>query len=348
MAVEFGVVIPTWGAFGDPDRIRALIVRAEELGFSSVWVGDHLFLPDYAIEYSPANWYEALACCFVGMGMTERIRFGTDVLVSPYRDPRLLAKMAATADRLSGGRLTLGMGVGFLEGEFRALGAPDYAQRGAVTDEYLEVMRRLWETHGEVGYAGKHIAFEPAHFLPKPLQCPLPLWVGGNGRRGMRRAALLGDGWHPLFPSPAQYAEGRAFIEELRAERGLGIFSFSYSCPETRLLDDPSSIPRGTSYAGYAGGKGLPDDYAYAPAPPTAKDGRLLFIGTAEQVGGDIQALVDAGVEHFVLRFWTGNASLGVEDSIEQMERFVAGVMPRFGALPNATKGPALHSDSRE
>ncbi len=349
VVVEFGVVIPTWGAFGDPEKIRALIVRAEELGFSSVWVGDHLFLPDYAIELSPANWYEALACCFVGMGMTEQIRFGTDVLVSPYRDPRLLAKMAATADRLSGGRLTLGMGVGFLEGEFRALGAPDYAQRGAVTDEYLEVMRRLWETHGEVGYAGQHIAFEPAHFLPKPLQSPLPLWVGGNGRRGVRRAALLGDGWHPLFPSPAQYAEGRAVIEKLRAERGLGEFCFSYSCSETRLLDDPASIPRATSYAG---GEGLPDDYAYAPAPPTANDGRPLFIGTAEQVGGDIQTLVDAGVEHFVLRFWAGNAALGVEDSIEQMERFVADVMPRFGtstnALRNALKGPASHVNSRE
>ncbi|MBW1885731.1 MAG: LLM class flavin-dependent oxidoreductase, partial [Deltaproteobacteria bacterium] len=263
--------------------------------------------------------------------------------------PRLLAKMAATADRLSGGRLTLGMGVGFLEGEFRALGAPNYAQRGAVTDEYLEVMRRLWETHGEVGYVGKHIAFEPAHFLPKPLQSPLPLWVGGNGRRGVRRAALLGDGWHPLFPSPAQYAEGRAVIEKLRAERGLGEFCFSYSCPETRLLDDPASVPRATSYAG---GEGLPDDYAYAPAPPTANDGRPLFIGTAEQVGGDIQTLVDAGAEHFVLRFWAGNAALGVEDSIEQMERFVADVMPRFStstnALRNASKGPARHANSTE
>jgi len=247
--------------------------------------------------------------------------------------------MAATADRLSGGRLTLGLGVGFLEGEFRALGAPDYAQRGAVTDEYLEVMRRLWETEGEVGYTGKHIAFAPAHFLPKPLQCPLPLWVGGNSRRGMRRAALLGDGWHPLFPSPPQYAAGRSYIEALRAELGLENFSFSYSCPATRLLDEPAAISRGTrhtGHTGYAGARGLPDDYAYAPAPPVAKDGRPLFIWTAEQVGGDIQALISAGAEHFVLRFWAGDASLGVEDSIDQMERFVAGVMPRFAAVASA------------
>ncbi|MBW2497002.1 MAG: TIGR03619 family F420-dependent LLM class oxidoreductase [Deltaproteobacteria bacterium] len=326
MAVEFGVVVPTWGAFGDPEKIRRLILHAEELGYASVWVGDHLFLPDYAIHLSPDNWYEALACCLVGMGMTERIRFGTDVLVAPYRDPRLLAKMASTADRLSGGRLTLGMGVGFLEGEFRALGA-DHARRGAVTDEYLSVMRRLWETEGEVGFTGEHIAFEPAHFLPKPLQSPLPIWVGGNGRRGMRRAASLGDGWHPLFPSPEAYAEGRAFIETLRADRAGEPFTFSYSCPETRIVDDAAAIPAST---GYAGTEGMPDDYVYAPSPPVAEDGRPLFIGTAEQVGGDLAALVAAGVEHFVLRFWAGDPAKGIEDSMDQMERFVERVRPRF------------------
>jgi alkanesulfonate monooxygenase SsuD/methylene tetrahydromethanopterin reductase-like flavin-dependent oxidoreductase (luciferase family) len=296
MAVEFGVVVPTWGAFGDPAKIRRLIVHAEELGYASAWVGDHLFLPDYAIHLSPDNWYEALACCLVGMGMTERIRFGTDVLVTPYRDPRLLAKMASTADRLSGGRLTLGMGVGFLEGEFRALGA-DHARRGAVTDEYLSV------------------------------KSPLPIWVGGNGRRGMRRAASLGDGWHPLFPSPGAYAEGRAFIETLRADRAGQPFTFSYSCPETRIVDDAASIPAST---GYAGTEGMPDDYVYAPAPPVAEDGRPLFIGTAEQVGDDIEALVAAGAEHFVLRFWAGDPAKGIEDSMDQMERFVAHVRPRF------------------
>jgi probable F420-dependent oxidoreductase len=327
LAVEFGVVIPTWGAYGEPERIRRLIVRAEELGFASAWVGDHLFLPDYAIELSPANWYEALTCCLVGIGMTERIRFGTDVLVAPYRDPRLLAKIAATADRLSGGRLTLGMGVGFLEGEFHAMGTPEYAKRGAVTDEYLQVMRLLWETEGEVGHAGEFVSFPPAHFLPKPLQSPLPLWIGGNGKRGIRRAALLGDGWHPLFPSPSRYAEGRRAIEGLRGDRGLEGFTFSYSCPETRIVAASESTPRST---GYAGGEGQPDDYAYAPAPPSREDGRPFFIGTAAQLGDDIETLVDAGARHFVLRFWAGDGSVGIEDSLEQMERFVEDVMPRF------------------
>ena len=328
MALEFGVVVPTWGAFGDAQKIRQLILRAEALGYASVWVGDHLLLPDYAVGLSPPNWYEALSCCLVGLGMTERIRFGTDVLVTPYRDPRLLAKMAATADRLSGGRLTLGMGVGFLEGELRALGA-DPALRGEITDEYLAVMRRLWETAGAVGFAGKHLRFEPVHCEPKPLQRPLPLWIGGNGRRGQRRAALLGDGWHPLFPTPDQYAEGRAFIEKLRAEQGLGPFRFSYSCPETRIVDHPAAIPVST---GYAGRDQLPPDYAYAPPPPTDETGRPFFIGTAEQVSGDLRRLEAAGAEHFVLRFWAGNPDAGISDSIEQMERFAERVMPGFAS----------------
>jgi probable F420-dependent oxidoreductase len=327
VGLEFGVVIPTWGPFGDPEKIRTLIREAESLDYASAWVGDHLFLPDYAIHLSPANWYEALSCCLVGIGMTKRIRFGTDVLVAPYRDPRLLAKMAATADRLSGGRLTLGMGVGFLEGEFAAMGSPDYAKRGAVTDEYLEVMRLLWESEGQVGFEGEHIAFAPAHFAPRPCQKPLPLWVGGNGPRGLRRAAALGDGWHPLFPSVEDYAAGVQTIEVLRAGRGLEGFTFSYSCPETRLLDANSPASPGT---GYAGLPDLPDDYVYAPPPPTTKSGRPYFIGTSEEVGDDIEALANAGVEHFVLRFWAGDPERGIEDSLDQMLRFARDVKPRF------------------
>lgn len=326
MSVEFGVVVPTWGAFGDAAKIRRLVLRAESLGFASVWVGDHLLLPDYAVHLSPANWYEAMSCCLVGLGWTSTIRFGTDVLVAPYRDPRLLAKMAATADRLSDGRLTLGLGVGFLEGELRALGS-DPRRRGEITDEVLVVLRRLFESEGPVGHAGPHVRFEPVHFAPKPLQRPLPLWVGGNGRRGQRRAALLGDGWHPLFPTPEQYAAGRDYILGLRAEQGLGAFRFSYSCPECRIVDGPASMPKET---GYAGLEGLPPDYAYAPPPPRHPDGRPYFIGTADQLEGDLRSLAAAGAEHFVLRFWAGNPAAGIEDSLDQMERFATRVLPRF------------------
>jgi probable F420-dependent oxidoreductase len=335
VAIEFGVVIPTWGAFGETSRIRRLIEEAEALGYASAWVGDHLLLPDYALPLSPANWFEALSVCLVGLGWTERIRFGTDVLVAPYRDPRLLAKLAATADQLSGGRLTLGLGVGFLEGELRALGQ-DPAQRGAITDEVLQVLRLFFESEGPVGFEGRHFRFEPVHFAPKPLQRPLPLWVGGNGRRGQRRAALLGDGWHPLFPTPEQYAEGHAFIRALRAEHGLGPFRFSYSCPETRIVEDSTAIPAST---GYAGRESLPPDYAYAPPPPCDRKGRPLFVGTAEQLIGDLRQLEAAGADHFVLRFWAGDPGRGLDDSLDQMRKFAERVFPAFG-LP----APALTS----
>jgi probable F420-dependent oxidoreductase len=327
MSVAFGVVVPTWGAFGDPGKIRRLVTEAETLGFASIWVGDHLLLPDYATALSPANWYEAVSCCLVGLGWTERIRFGTDVLVAPYRDPRLLAKMAATADRLSGGRLLLGLGSGFLEGELRALGV-DPAERGAITDEVLRVMRRLFEQEGPVGFAGRFFCFDPVHCEPKPLQSPLPLLVGGNGVRAQRRAALLGDGWHPLFPTPGQYAEGRAAISRMRAEGGReGPFTFSYSCPETRLVDAGSAVPRSTGYAGLGE---LPPDYAYAPAPPRDASGRPLFVGSVEQVTADLRSLVEVGVEQFVLRFWAGDPAAGLEDSLDQMRRFASEVAPRF------------------
>lgn len=328
MSIEFGVVVPTWGSFGDPEKIRRLILAAESLGFASVWVGDHLLLPDYAVHLSPANWYEAMSCCLVGLGWTSKIRFGTDVLVAPYRDPRLLAKMAATADRLSGGRLTLGLGVGFLEGELRALGT-DPRRRGEITDEVLVVMRRLFESEGPVGHEGAHFRFDPVHFAPKPLQRPLPLWVGGNGLRGQRRAALLGDGWHPLFPTPDQYIQGRARILALRAEHGLDTagYGFSYSCPECRILDAPAEQAK---ESGYAGLDGLPPDYAYAPPPPRHPDGRPYFIGTAEQVAADLESLAAAGAEHFVLRFWAGDPAAGIEDSLDQMHRFAEQVRPRL------------------
>lgn len=340
MAIEFGVVIPTWGSFGDTPKIRRLIEAAEALGYASAWVGDHLLLPDYAVHLSPANWFEALSCCLVGLGWTERIRFGTDVLVAPYRDPRLLAKMAATADQLSGGRLTLGLGVGFLEGELRALGS-DPAQRGAITDEVLQVMRLLFESEGPVGFQGRHFNFDPVHFAPKPCQRPLPLWVGGNGRRGLRRAALLGDGWHPLFPTPEQYAEGSATIRALRAERGLGPFRFSYSCPETRIVDDPQAISASTGYAGLAS---LPPDYAYAPPPPRDAKGRPLFIGTAEQLIDDLRRLEAAGAEHFVLRFWAGDPRAGIEDSLDQMQKFAERIFPAFGLPTPALSARALNA----
>ena len=329
MTTQFGVVIPSWGAGGDAGAIRELIIAAEDLGFTTAWFADHLLLPDYAIALSPANWYEALSCCIYGMGLTSRIRFGTDVLVAPYRDPRLLSKMAATADRLSGGRLTLGLGVGFLRGEFEALEAQSYARRGDVTDEYLRVLRLLFESEGVTSFKGEFLEFKDVHVAPPPVQRPLPLWVAGNGRRALRRAALLGDGWHPLFPSIEEYRVGARAITALRGERGTSDFTFSYSCSETRITDASPKTDGSEPYT-YADMGELPDDYAYAPPAPRTKDGRALFVGTEEQITDDIRALVDAGVQQFALRFWSGDPAFGPDRFILQLRRFAEQIAPSF------------------
>lgn len=297
--MRFGVVIPTYDDFADPDVLRQLICEAEALNYDSAWFGDHIVVPGYAVRQTDSQWYEALSCALFGMGLTSRIAFGTDVLVAPYRSPILLAKMAATAAELSGGRLALGLGVGYLKGEFEALGIPPFNRRGHVTDEYLRVMRLLLRSNGPVSYAGEWIKFHDVHFGPVPAKAP-PLLVGGNHDRAIERAARLGDGWHPLFISPERYAEGRARIEAIRAREGLTSrpFTYSYSCPQTRLLERGEPPP-----AVFVQKLDAPSDYDYVPDPGRTPDGRQRFIGTAEQLRDDIEAFAAAGADQIVLRF---------------------------------------------
>jgi probable F420-dependent oxidoreductase len=325
--VQFGVVIPNHGPFGDRVAIRDLLQAAEALGYHTAWFGDHVVIPDYASQLSHPRWFDALSCCIFGAGATTRLRFGTDVLVLPYRNPVVLSQLVASADQLSDGRLTLGVGVGYISGEFAALDTPPYAERGAVTDEYLDVLRALWQSDGPVSFHGRYISFDDVHAAPPPLQTPFPLWVGGNGARALRRAALRGTGWHPLFPTPEQYAEGRARILAIRAEAGLAAepFSFGYSCPGVTVLDEGAPRAKPLSYDDFPG---IPDEYKYAPPFPAAPDGRVRFVGTPDELAADVRAYADAGVEHLALRFWTADPNATVDDVLGQFERFQALVAP--------------------
>ena len=312
----FGVVLPTYGAWVEGPLVRDLVQAAEDLGYAQVWFPDHVVIPDYAVGISGAPWLEPLTACAVGMGATRRIRFGTDVLVVPYRNPVLVAKMAMTADRLSDGRLTLGVGVGYIRGEFEALGAPDYAARGAVTDEYIDAMRALWTSEGACSFEGKHVRFRDVHFAPQPVQRPLPVWVGGNGPRAFARAARRGDGWHPLYPTPEAYAAGRARILELRGTADG--FAFSYSCPLVRVLEGDEPPPLQQGYEGVE----TPAEFGYAPELPRAPGGRLRWVGHQDEVRADLQAYLDAGVENLALRFWANEPDFGPDRFVEQMRRF--------------------------
>jgi len=324
--MHFGFVIPAFGAFADPGVMAELVEIGEELDYAHVWFGDHVVVPSYAASITDPDWLDPLTCCFMGLARTSRIRFGTDVVVASYRHPALVAKMVATADHLSGGRMILGVGVGYLRGEFEILGA-SHAERGPVTDEHLDVLRLLWESDGAVvDHDGAHFPFRGAVFGPAPRQRPMPLWVGGNAPAALRRAASRGAGWHPLFPTPEQYAAGRARIEQLRADTSAP-FDYSYSCGITMLLErTPEAYVADT----WADQEGVPDDFQYAPPLPVAPEGRLRFVGTPDDVAADIADYAAAGVQHMALRFSYGGPDASIPDFIEQLRWFARDVAPRF------------------
>jgi probable F420-dependent oxidoreductase len=328
--MQFGVVIPNHGPFGDRTAIRDLIQAAEDLGFHTAWFGDHVVIPDYATGLSHPNWFDALACCIFGAGATSRLRFGTDVLVLPYRNPVVLSQLLATADQLSDGRLTLGVGVGYISGEFAALDTPPYEARGRATDEYLDVLHALWTSDGATTHHGEFVRFDDIHAAPAPRQQPFPVWVGGNGPVALRRAARRGTGWHPLFPTPEQYAAGRAQILAIRdAEGRTDPFTFSYSCPGVSVLDAGAPRAKPMSYDDFPD---IPDEYRYAPPFPVTADGRVRFVGSPEEIATDLCHYRDAGVDHVALRFWTADPAAGVADVLAQFERFTNAVVPAFDA----------------
>jgi alkanesulfonate monooxygenase SsuD/methylene tetrahydromethanopterin reductase-like flavin-dependent oxidoreductase (luciferase family) len=258
--------------------------------------------------------------------MTSRLSFGTDVLVAAYRNPILLAKMAATASQLSSGRFQLGLGIGWLSGEFEALGGPPYAARARVLEEYLRVMRQLFETAGPVSYKGEWTNLDGVHFGPRPASPP-PLLVGGNHPLAIRRAALLGDGWHPLFMGAEDYARGRAEIERIRQEQGIARpFVFSYSASQTRILPEGAAMVHTPS----ASQERLADDESsYAPSSPLDAGGRQRLIGTAEQLREDCALFARAGVDQLVIRHAVPHdPDIGITQLIEQLELFAADVLP--------------------
>ena len=210
-------LLNNWGV-DDPQPLVELAVRAEELGIDSVWVHDHVFNVGHVFDRIGGKpYYEPLTLLTYVAARTRRVRLGTSVLVLPYHNPVRLAKAAATLDVLSGGRLVMGVGVGLIEKEIRAMGGP-YAERGAFTDEAIAVMRALW-TQDEPKFDGKYSRFDGMKFSPKPLQKPaIPIVIGGVSRPAIRRAARLGDGWQPLGMSPEALGQGIATLrEEARA-----------------------------------------------------------------------------------------------------------------------------------
>jgi probable F420-dependent oxidoreductase len=198
--VHFGVILPNFGPDSTPDRIRRFAELAEELGFDSVWTTEHVIVgSDLANTYGRV--YEPLVSLGWVAGWTQRIGLGTSIVVVPLHNPMHLAKEVATLQELSGGRFTLGIGMGWYREEFDFIGV-EFSGRGRRGDEAIRLMRALW--NGEHDFAGEYWSFRDA--ISEPPASPVPeIWVGGSSDRAIRRARELGDAWHPSRGSNADH-----------------------------------------------------------------------------------------------------------------------------------------------
>ena len=216
MTVLFSTRAPNTDYLGfaaSPDAIIADAKKAEEVGFDSIFVNDHIVVGDDARSAPWTNVYDPfVAMSFIAVH-TARIGVGVSVLIMPYRNPIATAKALATLDCMSGGRLIVGVGAGWNEAEFAALGVP-FHERGARTNEYLRLWQACWAP-GKVSFAGKFVSFADMHVSPKPLQQPHPpIWIGGASDAALGRAARFAAIWQPTPLSIAHLVERRVALQK--------------------------------------------------------------------------------------------------------------------------------------
>ena len=219
--MRVGIHLPHIGRKAGPQAIRRAAVQAEELGFADAWASEHIIVPRDAPYPPSAIFYDPVLTLTWAAACTNRIGLGTSVLVLPMRHPLPLAKELATLQNLSEGRLILGAGVGWLEAEFAALGAP-FAERGRRMDEGIALMRAVW-SQDPVSFAARHIpaVVEDMRMLPQPEK-PIPIWIGGSSEPALKRALRL-DGWHGSRVSPEEAAPIARRLRAQRPEPGFAI-----------------------------------------------------------------------------------------------------------------------------
>jgi len=215
--MEMGFGVPVAGAWATPANQVRVARRAEELGYRSLWTFQRLVVPEVPDERSGAPYYQQVQDAVVPLaflaGQTSRIRLGTAVLIVPFFPPALAAKQLATLDIVSEGRLDVGLGIGWSQTEYAAVGAP-FERRGARAEEFLAALRALW-TDEVASYQGEFYRLPPARMAPKPVQRPHPpLLLGGTAKAALRRAGRLADGW--VSGSTADLTKVGASIEVVR------------------------------------------------------------------------------------------------------------------------------------
>jgi probable F420-dependent oxidoreductase len=302
--MRFGLSLPHFRQVASPEAIRRVAQRAEHLGYDGIWVSDHIVIPYSAIDRFGSMFYEPLTVLAFAAACTSKVRLGTTVLILPYRNPLVTAKVLATLDVLSGGRVTAGMAVGWTEDEFKALGVP-FQERGALSDEYIAAFKALW-TQDKPAFRGQYVRFENIAFEPKPVQKPhIPIWIGGNSRRAIRRAVALGDCWHPTHPRVEDVKAGLAYLREVCAQRGRD--------PNTLMV----AVRQPLKF--------------YDGAEASVR--RRPLLGSTQKIIDDIGQYRDAGVQYMMLdTFYSGPEleHIPVEGMFETIERFAADVIPKI------------------
>jgi len=316
--MKFGLSAPFRGPLANPEDIRIIAEAAERFGFGAITVSDHLVVPRRVAPNYPYSetgefaWSAggATDCMeqFTLLGwlaaVTSRIRLVTSVAVIPHRNPVFMAKSIATTDQLSGGRVVLGCGAGWMREEFEALGVPDFDARGRITNEYLEAMKVLW-TETSAGYAGEFVRFAGVAADPKPVQKPHPpIWIGGESPAALRRTAALGNGWYPFGSNPKFRMDT---IEAYRTRRDR-LFELAESAGR-----DPSTLTLAYNCA-----------FHEESARSRLDGSRLLFTGSPEQRAEDIRALAAAGVSTMMVNVAAPERTA----MLERMQAFSEEVMP--------------------
>lgn len=285
--MKLGVFLPISGRASGPETLTQAAQSAEQQGFDSIWSADRVVTPWQINTFYPYSenhefivppdrpFLDSFTCLAFLAGCTEKVMLGISVLVLPYRHPLYWARVAASIERLSQGRLIMGVGVGWMEEEFAALDVP-FKERGKMTDEQLEIIEKLWsEEH--INYQGQFYSIQDVAFYPKPIQQPrIPIWIGGEGMAAMRRTAKYGDAWFPYYINitPAQLCERFDTIQRMAAEAGRNPDQIQLAC--CRAIE----VTR----------EAVPQD-----------EQRLR--GTPEQLVEALSAYRDAGVDHIALQF---------------------------------------------
>lgn len=309
--LRIGLVLPNLGPLATPDAMVAIAERAEAHGFEDLWTADHLVLPiesetpypyvrDAKVRLDARHPIIDPMIALAGLATrTERIGLGVSVYLAALRHPIVAARLVASLDRLSGGRVRLGVGAGWIPEEYETMGVP-FGDRGRVLDEHLAAMRALW-TEDAPRHAGDHYRFDNLGFEPKPVQAPLPIWIGGNSAPARRRAVALGDGWHVIDLPVDALARG---VDDLRAR-----------CE--RAGRDPAEIV-----------VSMRAQVVLTDAPVGPERRHAPLVGPRDFVLEELARMREAGLDHVAL--WPAGADRDVSAYLERVDRFAEEILPPF------------------